>query len=105
MTTNRETAGGRLWPLWGAAAGVLGYVGHLVSMANVTDDQRAAGLSVMTALDSTNYRVGVVSGMVAVFCLLVFAAGWRRWAASAAPASLSASVVPHPGAGHHHVRG
>ena len=88
-----EMPSGWRWPLWGVAAGVLGSIGHLLTVADPSDGQRAAGTAVVDALDRTGYHVGVVAGMFAVFCLLVFAAGWRRWASAAAPASLAASVV------------
>jgi hypothetical protein len=82
------------WPLWGAAAGVLGYIGHLVTGVNPTNDQRRMGAEeVVAALDRQMLHVGVVSGMLAVFCLLVFTAGWRRWANQDAENSLAASVV------------
>ena len=82
------------WPLRGVAAGLLGYAGHLFTGANPTDEQRAAGAAaVVAALDQGNYHVGVVAGMFVVFCLLVFAAGWRRWASAAAPASLAAGAA------------
>lgn len=82
------------WPLWGVAAGVLGYVGHLYAGVNPTNDQRHLGAeAVVAALDQRKFHIGVVSGIVAIFCLLVFTAGWRRWASTEAPTSLAASVV------------
>ncbi|HEX3724390.1 MAG TPA: hypothetical protein VHV31_16500 [Nitrolancea sp.] len=93
MTTKSDAASGRYWPLWGVAAGVLGYVGHLLTMASPTDQQKAAGASIVGQLDRTKYYIGVVAGFLAVFCLLVFAAGWRRWVA-AGTSSLTAEMVP-----------
>jgi hypothetical protein len=86
-------AGGWTWPLWGAAAGLLGGVGHLFTAPNLSDEEYASGAGVIDALDRTSFHIGVVAGMLAVFCLLVFAAGWRRWAAAAATTSLAAGVV------------
>lgn len=92
----QETNGtiGWLWPLWGAAAGVLGIIAHIVMMPDVTDEQRLAGPAVVDLLESGNYHAGVVAGMLAVFCLLVLASGWRRWLVARAPLSLAAGVVP-----------
>lgn len=81
------------WPLWGAAAGVLGAVGHLFTIQNLSEEEQASGAAVITALDRGPYHVVIVAGMAAVFCLLVFAAGWRRWAATVAPGSLAGGVV------------
>jgi hypothetical protein len=87
------TSGGRSWPLWGVAAGALGAIGHLFTVTNLSDAERASAAATVAALDQTKFHVGVVAGMFAVFCLLVFAAGWRRWASAAAPSSLAAGVV------------
>lgn len=89
----RQAGFGWSWPLWGAAAGVLGAVGHLFTNPSLTEEEYASGAAVIEALDRTGYHVGVVAGVLAVFCLLVFAAGWRRWAATAAGTSLAAGVV------------
>lgn len=37
------------WPLWGVAAGVLGYVGHLLTGVNPTNDQRKLGAEAVTS--------------------------------------------------------
>jgi hypothetical protein len=82
------------WPLWGVAAGVLGYIGHLVTDDNPTGEE--SGLTVeevVASLDRGKFHIGVVAGILAVFCLLVFTAGWRRWANRQAKNSLAASVV------------
>jgi hypothetical protein len=82
------------WPLWGVAAGVLGYIGHLITDDNpVSNDRRLSVEEVVASLDRGNYHVGVVAGMLAVFCLLVYIAGWRRWADRQMDDSLAASVV------------
>jgi hypothetical protein len=84
---------GWVWPLWGVAAGVLGAVGHVFTTPDLTVEEYQTGSAIIDLIDRTSYHVGVVAGFFAVFCLLVFAAGWRRWAASAASASLAAGVV------------
>ncbi len=88
----RRRRGG--WALWGAAAGALGLVATVI-----TDPQGAVsskeGLTAEAVdhVSRTGYHVGVVAGLVAMGCLLVAAAGWRRWAAERAPHDLAARVV------------
>jgi hypothetical protein len=89
----QDAIAGRLWPLWGVAAGELGYVGHLFTIAAPTDEQRRSGPAVVDALNQSAYHLGVVAGLAAVFCLLIFAAGWQCWSAGTAPTSLAARVV------------
>ncbi|CAN5755227.1 hypothetical protein BH23CHL2_BH23CHL2_34520 [soil metagenome] len=93
MANHGKLVNGWRWPLWGMGAGILGYAGHLLTMPDVTEAQRATGAGVIAELERGPYHVGVVAGVFAVFCLLVFAAGWRRWASAHAPASLAADVV------------
>ncbi len=81
------------WPLWGVAAGVLGAVGHLFSMQDLSEEEYRGGAAVIDALERGPYHVGIVSGLAGVFCLLVFAAGWRRWAAAFAPSSLASGTL------------
>src|SRR6478736_8506390 len=85
MDQRRVPANGWIWPLFGAAAGVLGAIGHLFTDADLTDEERASGAAVIDALDRTGFHIGIVSGLAAVFCLLIFTAGWRKWAATSAP--------------------
>ena len=81
------------WPLWGVAAGVLGAVGHLFSIQNPSEAEYRSGAAVIDALERGPYHVGIVCGLAGVFCLLVFAAGWRRWATAVAPNSLAAGAL------------
>jgi cytochrome oxidase assembly protein ShyY1 len=81
------------WPLFGAAAGILGAIGHLFTDANLSDQERASGVALVDSLDRTGFHVGIIAGLAAVFCLLVFAAGWRRWAEEQQLDSLAATVV------------
>jgi len=94
MTENSEAAGGSLWPLWGAAAGILGIIAHIIMMPGITDEDRAMGPEVITLLERGNYHVAVVSGFLSVFCLLALASGWRRFLQAKAPFSLAAGIVP-----------
>jgi hypothetical protein len=75
------------------AAGLLGAVGHLFSMQDLSEEEYRSGAAVIDALERGPYHVGIVSGLAGVFCLLVFAAGWRRWATAVAPNSLAAGAL------------
>lgn len=86
------------WPFWGAAAGVLGAVGHLFTTPMLSEAEYLQGPAYMEQLDRGVFHVGIVAGMAAVFCLLIFAAGWRRLLDrgqdGAGGGSLAAAVVP-----------
>ena len=82
------------WALWGAAAGVFGGVATLLpAKVNVQKANAHTTAAVIANLHRWPYQVSVVAGFAAVTCLLVAAAGWRRWAEHRAPGSLAASVV------------
>lgn len=91
--SDEERSGDWRWPLWGVAAGALGAIGHLFSMQNPSDEEYRSGAAVIDALERGPYHLGIVSGLAGVFCLLVFAAGWRRWSAAFAPNSLAAGAL------------
>lgn len=93
MDQQRVPANGWIWPLFGAAAGLLGAIGHLFTDAKLTDEERASGAAVIDALDRTGFHIGIVSGLTAVLCLLIFTAGWRRWTAANAPESLAGEMI------------
>ena len=93
MDQRRVPVNGWSWPLFGAAAGVLGAIGHLFTDAKLTDEERASGAAVIDALDRTGFHIGIISGLAAVFCLLIFTAGWRKWVATHAPESLAGEMV------------
>lgn len=93
--TSRTTAR-PAWALWGVTAGLFGIVATLLTdqSMSITEDDTARGAEVIDQLTRTPFHIGVAAGFFAVFCLLFTAAGWRRWAATIAPANLAASVVP-----------
>ncbi len=82
------------WAWWGAAAGLLGVVGHLVTQPTITTEQRRSGTAVLSLVDRAGYHLGAVAGFLAVACLLVASAGWRRWGDRRAPENLAARLVP-----------
>ena len=41
----------------------------------------------------TSYHIGIVAGMAAVFCRLIFTAGWRRWNTGNAPDSIAGEMI------------
>jgi hypothetical protein len=82
------------WPLWGAAAGVLGIVGTLVT--DVRPDGKRDGLvgsADMAGLSHTTYHIGVIAGYFCVASLLVLAAAWRRHVEPRLATSTAARVV------------
>lgn len=70
------------WAWWGMAAGAFGIVANVVldDQAALTDAQRRSGAAVIDHLDRTTQHLGVVAGLLAFSCLVLAAAGWRRWA-------------------------
>jgi hypothetical protein len=82
------------WGLWGVAAGVLGLV------TNVGLDDQSKHLkslqpweaTVVAELNRSLYWAGVVTGLAAILCLVLFIAGWKRWAEPLS-ASLAAGAV------------
>jgi hypothetical protein len=84
------------WALWGAAAGVLGFVATMASDAagSLQETDYLLGADVIDELDRAGYHVGVVAGFACVVALLFTAAGWRRWASRRAGDSLAARALP-----------
>lgn len=87
--------GHRNWAFWAVAAGVLGIVATLLTDAqgSLTDLERRSGAEVVELVDRAGYHAGAVAGYLALACLLVAAAGWRRWAEDRVDNSLAARVV------------
>lgn len=94
---NDEVVVGRRarWALWATAAGVLGVVANMGTQPDVTQPQREAGFeAIFGELSRGGYHVAAVAGYLAVACLLLFAAGFQRWAARQASDSLALRTVP-----------
>jgi len=83
------------WPLYGAAAGLLGYVATLVlDGRTVGADDVALTHQLFTELNPMVYRASMITGYVVVALLLVFAANWRRRVEPRVPGSTAAHLVP-----------
>ena len=83
------------WALWGTAAGVFGVTANMLTQPEVTEAQRQGGFDdVFGELSRSAYHLGAVAGFAAVACLLLFAAGFARWASRQASDSLALRAVP-----------
>jgi hypothetical protein len=82
------------WHLWGFMAGVFGLVANMLvdDQGGLTDEQRRSGAAVVAELERGGYHIGVVAGLAAVVCLLLWAGGWRR--ATSDSATLAAHTLP-----------
>ncbi|MBM7503804.1 hypothetical protein ACFPER_09985 [Agromyces aurantiacus] len=91
----------RGWPLWGALAGVAGFIGTVLTdlrpegeLAAVEQGERYTVTAAdMVQLDPTLARYGYVAGVVAIVALLVFQAAWRRHVETAFTRSTAARAV------------
>lgn len=84
------------WAFWGAAAGAAGFLGLMFDgSASLPEESYLKGSALVAELERGQYHVGLLFGLVAVFSLLVAAAGWRRWAQHDAPDDLAAQMVPY----------
>jgi len=90
------TAGRRsTWALWGTAAGVCGVTANMLTQPSLTEAQRQEGFDgVFDGLSRGSYHLGAVAGFLAVACLLLFAAGFSRWAQRQASDSLALRATP-----------
>lgn len=70
-----------LWPLWAVPAGLLGTVTELIAPrpeAALADFSYTVTAKDMGDLSAGAYHVGIITGYLAVACLLILAAQWRR---------------------------
>jgi hypothetical protein len=81
------------WALWGAAAFVGGLIATVLTANPAFDDYQDVD-RVVSELDAGTYHVGLVVGFLTVACMLVTAAGWRRFLSERAPRSLAGRVLP-----------
>lgn len=91
----------RLWPLWGAAAGLAGFTATVLFDTRPTSELEAAERGedflvtpeVMHELTRTPNYLGFLVGFLAVALLVIFAAAWRARVEQQHPRSIAASVV------------
>ncbi|MDH6179984.1 hypothetical protein M2152_000166 [Microbacteriaceae bacterium SG_E_30_P1] len=100
-TVAPRPARARLWPLWGAVSGLLGFVATVVldtrPMSEILaiaagEDYTVSADDVASLERMTNY-VGFLVGFAAVAAMVVFAASWKRWVEHRYPESIAAKVV------------
>jgi hypothetical protein len=91
----------RLWPLWGAAAGLAGFTATVLLDTRAESELEAAergeqftiDASYMNELDRTTNYLGFLLGFLAVAFLVVFASAWRSRVEQQHTRSIAASVV------------
>ncbi len=91
----------RLWPIWGALAGLLGFAATVLTDTRPTSEIEAAARgedfivdpSVMHELTRMPNYLGFLIGFAAVAAMLVFASAWRSRVETRFPASIAARVV------------
>ena len=84
------------WHWWGTAAGVLGLVANIVTDpgASIEPKDRHIGDGVIELVSRGGYHLGAIAGVASVGCLLVLAAGYRRWAEENGGRSLALRTIP-----------
>lgn len=100
-TTTPKPARQRLWALWGAAAGLLGFVGTIIFDVRPESEIIAADKgepfildpSYMSELTRMPSYLGFLFGFAAVAAMLVFQGAWKRWVEHRFPESIAARVV------------
>lgn len=86
-----------LWLWSGAAAGVFGILGTLVTDIHLTGDGTNGNLVTMDMvgqIDQQKAHLSIVTGFIAVALLLIFAAAWRRHMEARFPDSTAVRLVP-----------
>jgi uncharacterized membrane protein len=100
-STAARTPRDRAWPLWGAAAGFLGFAATVVFDARPTSEMEAADRgesvivdpSLMDELTRMPNYLGFLVGFAAVAALIVFAAAWKARVETRFARSIAARVV------------
>jgi len=91
-TTDRRSR----WPLYGAAAGLLGFVATmpLDGRDGVPTENVKLTHDLFVDLNPAVYRASMILGYLSVVLLLVMAANWRRRVETRLPGSTAAHLVP-----------
>jgi hypothetical protein len=84
------------WPLYGAAAGLLGFVATMPLDGRSGDAAEGVEIThqLFVDLNPYVYRASMITGYIAVVLLLVMAASWRRRVEPRVPGSTAAHLVP-----------
>jgi len=96
-TTAEDTIDRRSrWPLYGAAAGLLGFVATmpLDGRDGVPTENVKLTHDLFVDLNPAVYRASMILGYLSVVLLLVMAANWRRRVETRLPGSTAAHLVP-----------
>ena len=96
-TQTEETTGRRArWPLFGAAAGLLGYAATMLldGRDGVATENVKLTHDLFVDLNPAVYRASMIIGYIAVVLLLVTAANWRRRVEPRLAGSTAAHLVP-----------
>ena len=94
QTTGATTSGRPRWPLYGAAAGVLGFVATLVLDVRPGGEEVSISDKLFDDLSPLPYRLSMLFGYAAVVALLLLAASWRRHVEPRLAASTAVHLVP-----------
>lgn len=93
-----ERSHSRAWPLWAAAAGVVGFVSTVVTdkrAGDTSDANYMVTVADMEPLGHEMFRIGGLTGYVTVAMLIVFAALWHRRVTQRFTWSLGAPIVTY----------
>lgn len=96
LDTHRDEATERRtrWPLYGVAAGVLGFAATMILDGRTQAEDVELSHELFVDLNPYVYRASMITGYLAVVLLLVLAANWRRRVEPRVPGSTAAHLVP-----------
>lgn len=83
------------WAWWGLAGGIAGLA--LIAIDPLQRDafpDRPWGLEVASFLDKSQYHLTAGIGLATVLCLIMFATGWRLWAAENRSDLATSAIAP-----------
>ncbi len=66
------------WAWWGVPAALAGLAGNFIAAHDKLSNADAA--EAVSSVSRTSYHVSTVLGLTSFICLILVAAGWRRWA-------------------------
>lgn len=78
------------WAWWGVPAAIAGLAGNFIAAHDKLTNADAAGA--VSSVSRTSYHVSTVLGLTSFICLILVAAGWRRWASERGLAEQAISI-------------